>query len=84
MIDSNEFRRFVVWLENNKIRHYTKENRANLVQINAPEWNQSFVTYLDDVGVKYSKDKKPDIPKVVEALLRKAIALEYHDKAEQV
>lgn len=46
--DETEFRNFIVWLEDQKIRHYKIEDRGNLRNIPSSEWPKSFekVSYL--------------------------------------
>uniref|UniRef100_A0A8C9W1G5 RNA transcription, translation and transport factor protein n=1 Tax=Scleropages formosus TaxID=113540 RepID=A0A8C9W1G5_SCLFO len=40
--DDTEFRNFVVWLEDQKIRHYKIEDRGNLRNIHSSEWPKFF------------------------------------------
>lgn len=40
--DETEFRNFIVWLEDQKIRHYKIEDRVNLRNIPSSEWPKSF------------------------------------------
>lgn len=40
--DDNEFRNLIVWLEDQKIRHYKIEDRAALRNTPAPEWTKAF------------------------------------------
>lgn len=40
--DETEFRNFIVWLEDQKIRHYKIEDRGNLRNISSSEWPESF------------------------------------------
>lgn len=47
IVDETEFRNFIVWLEDQKIRHYKIEDRGNLRNIhNATEWSKSFEKVL--------------------------------------
>uniref|UniRef100_A0AAR2LKP8 RNA transcription, translation and transport factor protein n=1 Tax=Pygocentrus nattereri TaxID=42514 RepID=A0AAR2LKP8_PYGNA len=36
--DETEFRNFIVWLEDQKIRHYKIEDRGNLRNIPSSDW----------------------------------------------
>ncbi|KQK76568.1 hypothetical protein AAES_134249 [Amazona aestiva] len=40
--DETEFRNFIVWLEDQKIRHYKIEDRGNLRNIHSDDWPKSF------------------------------------------
>uniref|UniRef100_A0A8C7JL73 RNA transcription, translation and transport factor protein n=1 Tax=Oncorhynchus kisutch TaxID=8019 RepID=A0A8C7JL73_ONCKI len=40
--DETEFRNFIVWLEDQKIRHYKIEDRGNLRNIPSSGWPKSF------------------------------------------
>lgn len=40
--DETEFRNFIVWLEDQKIRHYKIEDRGNLRNIHSEDWPKSF------------------------------------------
>ncbi|KAL8182806.1 UNVERIFIED_CONTAM: hypothetical protein K2H54_001727 [Gekko kuhli] len=47
--DETEFRNFIIWLKDQKIRHYKIGDRGNLRNIhNAAEWTKSFEKYLKD------------------------------------
>uniref|UniRef100_A0A336LPN2 CSON010682 protein n=1 Tax=Culicoides sonorensis TaxID=179676 RepID=A0A336LPN2_CULSO len=49
--DPKEFRNLVLWLEDQKIRHYKIEDRAGLRNINnGPEWEKAFEKYKQDLG----------------------------------
>lgn len=49
--DETEFRNFIVWLEDQKIRHYKIEDRGNLRNIPSSDWPKSFekVSYLGSI-----------------------------------
>ncbi|KAG3261210.1 hypothetical protein H1C71_016147 [Ictidomys tridecemlineatus] len=53
--DETEFRNFIVWLEDQKIRHYKIEDRGNLRNIHSSDWPKFF----EKVTEKY-KDLVPD------------------------
>lgn len=40
--DETEFRNFIVWLEDQKIRHYKIEDRGNLRNIPSSDWPKFF------------------------------------------
>jgi len=40
--DETEFRNFIVWLEDQKIRHYKIEDRGNLRNIPSSDWPKYF------------------------------------------
>lgn len=42
--DETEFRNFIVWLEDQKIRHYKIEDRGNLRNIHNSEWSKQYET----------------------------------------
>lgn len=74
--DSREFASTVLWLEDQKIRHFTIEDRENLRNIDEPEvWKRAYADYKTHLGV-------PDMPTATEELiwiLGEAIELEYSD-----
>lgn len=48
--DETEFRSAVMWLEDQKIRHYKVEDRDALRNFADPNWNETFKTYQNDLG----------------------------------
>ncbi|XP_013422185.1 RNA transcription, translation and transport factor protein [Lingula anatina] len=74
--DESKFRLFVVWLEDQKIRHYKIEERAKLRMTEAPEWDSAFNEYLQDLGFPI---KSHDRNAVTEWLLGYAVRLVYGD-----
>jgi RLL motif-containing protein 1 len=44
--DETEFRNFIVWLEDQKIRHCKIEDRGNLRNIHSSDWPKVFEKYL--------------------------------------
>lgn len=77
--DETEFRNFIVWLEDQKIRHYKIEDRGNLRNIhNATEWTTSFEKYLKDVNCPFSVQERQE---TIDWLLGLAVRLEYGDNA---
>nr|XP_040131301.1 RNA transcription, translation and transport factor protein [Ictidomys tridecemlineatus] len=55
--DETEFRNFIVWLEDQKIRHYKIEDRGNLRNIHSSDWPKFFEKVR--IAEKY-KDLVPD------------------------
>lgn len=47
--DEEQLKALVVWLEDQKIRHYKIEDRAPLREKNGKEWMDTFWTYLKDL-----------------------------------
>uniref|UniRef100_A0A182P5N2 RNA transcription, translation and transport factor protein n=1 Tax=Anopheles epiroticus TaxID=199890 RepID=A0A182P5N2_9DIPT len=79
--DPKDFRSFVMWLEDQKIRFLPIEERQPLRKINAPdEWNRAYEKYKKDIKVpEHLKTKHEEVA----WLLLYAIRLEYTDNAEQ-
>ncbi|KYO47227.1 RNA transcription, translation and transport factor protein isoform X1 [Alligator mississippiensis] len=78
--DETEFRNFIVWLEDQKIRHYKIEDRGNLRNIHNDEWPKSFEKYLKDVNCPFKLEERQE---TVDWLLGLAVRLEYGDNAEK-
>uniref|UniRef100_A0A8D0BTL1 RNA transcription, translation and transport factor protein n=1 Tax=Salvator merianae TaxID=96440 RepID=A0A8D0BTL1_SALMN len=79
--DETEFRNFIVWLEDQKIRHYKIEDRGNLRNIhNAAEWTKSFEKYLKDVNCPFTVQERQE---TIDWLLGLAVRLEYGDNADK-
>ncbi|TKC46441.1 hypothetical protein EI555_011667, partial [Monodon monoceros] len=78
--DETEFRNFIVWLEDQKIRHYKIEDRGNLRNIHSSDWPNFFEKYLRDVNCPF---KIQDRPEAIDWLLGLAVRLEYGDNAEK-
>uniref|UniRef100_A0A2M4BXB5 Putative carnitine deficiency associated protein n=1 Tax=Anopheles marajoara TaxID=58244 RepID=A0A2M4BXB5_9DIPT len=78
--DLKEFRSLVVWLEDQKIRHYTIENREDLKKVGAADtWNAAYRQYQHDVGMPQELETRQE---QLTWLLLHAIRLEYSDKVE--
>ncbi|KAL2098505.1 hypothetical protein ACEWY4_004985 [Coilia grayii] len=78
--DETEFRNFIVWLEDQKIRHYKIEDRGNLRNIPSSEWPRSFQKYLQDVSCPFGAQERQE---AVDWLLGLAVRLEYGDNVEK-
>ncbi|XP_005996050.1 RNA transcription, translation and transport factor protein isoform X2 [Latimeria chalumnae] len=74
--DESEFRNFIVWLEDQKIRHYKIEERGNLRNIHSSDWPNHFQKYLQDVNCPF---EAPDRQETIDWLLGLAVRLEYGD-----
>ncbi|CAD7692084.1 unnamed protein product [Nyctereutes procyonoides] len=51
--DETEFRNLIVWLEDQKIRHYKIEYRGNLRNIHSSDWPKFFEKYLRDINCPF-------------------------------
>ncbi|XP_058130456.1 RNA transcription, translation and transport factor protein-like [Anopheles ziemanni] len=79
--DPKDFRGFVAWLEDQKIRFYPIEERAPLRKTSAlDEWNAAFEKYKKDIKLPGNLKSKPE---QITWLLLYAIKLEYTDNADQ-
>ncbi|XP_012679238.1 RNA transcription, translation and transport factor protein isoform X2 [Clupea harengus] len=78
--DETEFRNFIVWLEDQKVRHYKIEDRGNLRNIPSSEWPKYFEKYLEDVTCPFSVQERPE---AIDWLLGLAVRLEYGDNVEK-
>ncbi|KAF3831154.1 hypothetical protein GH733_002392 [Mirounga leonina] len=79
--DETEFRNFIVWLEDQKIRHYKIEDRGNLRNIHSSDWPKFFEKYLKDVNCPF---KIQDRQEAIDWLLGLAVRLEYGDNGTVV
>lgn len=71
----------VVWLEDQKIRIYKIEDRAELRKLESPHWMNSFHQYCTDVGLPITLLSTP--LEQIEWLLGHASRLEYADNVDQ-
>ncbi|XP_066177610.1 RNA transcription, translation and transport factor protein isoform X1 [Sylvia atricapilla] len=78
--DETEFRNFIVWLEDQKIRHYKIEDRGNLRNIHSEDWPKSFEKYMKDVNCPFKIQERQE---TVDWLLGLAVRLEYGDNADK-
>lgn len=79
-LDPKQFRATVLWLEDQKIRHYKIEERAGLRMLEAEtEWDVAFEAFKKSVGVpEYLKSRTEELA----WLLAYATRLEYYDNCE--
>ncbi|XP_076816841.1 RNA transcription, translation and transport factor protein-like [Clavelina lepadiformis] len=73
-----EFRKLVVWLEDQKIRHYKIEDRAKLKNIQLETWSSVCNDYLKAICCPFTERLS-----LTDWLLGYAIRLEYGDNAKQ-
>ncbi|XP_057338723.1 RNA transcription, translation and transport factor protein isoform X1 [Microplitis mediator] len=73
--DTEHFRKLVSWLEDQKIRHYTIEDRAGLREIGSSNWDKSFDKFIQDVGCPVTSSNLDKL----EWLIGLAVRLEYED-----
>ena len=75
--DPDDLKVLVIWLEDQKIRHYKVEDRANLHNHEGTVWIQTFVRYLEDLECPYNFDS--GCRSVLDWLLGIAVRYEYED-----
>ncbi|XP_078675740.1 RNA transcription, translation and transport factor protein-like isoform X2 [Branchiostoma floridae x Branchiostoma belcheri] len=76
--DEAQFRNMIVWLEDQKVRHYKIEDRANLRNIQSADWPTAFKQYLEELACPVNHGDKSA---VMDWLLGYAVRLEYGDNA---
>jgi RLL motif containing protein 1 len=77
--DEKQFRNLVLWLEEQKIRHYKIEDRTDLRKINIDSWLQAFEKYKNDLSCPEELTSKLDQLKWIVAY---AVKLEYLDNGK--
>ncbi|XP_071453794.1 RNA transcription, translation and transport factor protein [Hetaerina americana] len=77
--DERQFRSLIVWLEDQKIRHYKIEDRESLRNISSPDWLNHFTQYYSDLVAPDFKKREEQL----DWLLAFAIRLEYSDNADK-
>ncbi|XP_013190136.2 RNA transcription, translation and transport factor protein [Amyelois transitella] len=78
--DEKEYRSVVLWLEDQKIRHYKIEEREGLRNIDSDSWNEAYDVYQRDL-VSPTVDGQPN--EQLNWLLSYAVRLEYADNVEK-
>jgi len=78
--DEQSVRKLVVWLEDQKIRHYAIEARRPLKQITEKSWPLTFEKYLSDMQCPLAPEP---LAACVDWLLAVAVQLEYSENPEQ-
>jgi RLL motif-containing protein 1 len=77
--DTLDYRNLVLWLEDQKIRHYKIEDRKALRDINSSDWPKTFKQYRDDLACPVLSGKPGE---QLEWLLAFAVRLEYSDSGK--
>lgn len=78
--DEKEYRSVVLWLEDQKIRHYKIEEREGLRNIDGDSWKEAYDSYQRDL-VSPVGDGTPN--EQLNWLLSYAVRLEYADNVEK-
>ncbi|XP_077462165.1 RNA transcription, translation and transport factor protein [Stigmatopora argus] len=78
--DETQFRNIIVWLEDQKIRHYKIEDRGNLRNIPNSDWPKAFHKYLQDVNCPFGVSERAE---AVDWLLGLAVRYEYGDNLDK-
>ncbi|XP_012255313.1 RNA transcription, translation and transport factor protein [Athalia rosae] len=73
--DPKHFRKLVVWLEEQKIRHYQIEERGELRNMNSNNWSETFTKYCYDVACPITTEPIDRL----EWLVGYAVKLEFQD-----
>ena len=76
----NQFRDLVIWLEDQKIRHYTIDDRRALRDTNSPDWKVTFDKYLTDLVCPILSGSQLE---VLDWLLGVAVRYEYGESPEK-
>lgn len=79
LIDEKQVRNLILWLEDQKIRQYKVEDRADLRDVDSPNWPKAFQKYCHDVASPLQGVK---IAEQLEWLLGFAVRLEYADNCK--
>lgn len=78
--DDQDFASTVLWLEDQKIRHYKIEDRGPLRNIdNFAEWENAFEKYKTDIGAPKFETRIEDL----QWILSYAVRLEYMDRVDE-
>ncbi|XP_011306941.1 UPF0568 protein C14orf166 homolog isoform X1 [Fopius arisanus] len=77
--DPEHFKNLVVWLEDQKIRHYAIQDRSDLRDIHNTEWNKTFEKYILDVGCPVTTTNLDKL----EWLVGLAVRLDFEDNLEK-
>lgn len=77
--DEKEYRSVVLWLEDQKIRHYKIEDRTGLRNIDAEIWKEAYDSYQKDL-VSPASNGTPN--EQLNWLLSYAVRLEYADNGK--
>jgi len=75
-----EYRSLIIWLEDQKIRHYKIEDRAELRNADSAGWHENFLKYLKDMDCPMITGSKLEM---LDWLVGQAVKLEYGDKKDE-
>lgn len=78
--ESNDLKILVVWLEDQKIRHYKIDDRAGLREHKGAEWERSFQQYLKELECPFNFGMHSQ--SVVDWLLGVALRYDYKDASK--
>jgi len=78
--NSEQSKQMVVWLEDQKIRHYSIDDRAGLRNIASSEWQSCYDKYLRDLACPIMSGSQAE---VLDWLLGCAVRFEYGERVEQ-
>lgn len=78
--DETQFRNCIVWLEDQKIRHYKIEDRGNLRNIPSADWPKAYQKYLQDLNCPFGVEERQE---AVDWLLGLAVRYEYGDNVDK-
>lgn len=78
--DETTFRNLLVWLEDQKVRHYKIEDRLGLRTICSGDWEAACDAYLGEIGCPIGRDER--LP-LIDWLLGFALRLEYGDNVDK-
>lgn len=76
----DQYRGLVVWLEDQKIRHYKIDDREALRDIKSEKWPQTLQKYLSDLDCPLTSTSPPEL---LHWVLGMAIKLEFGDSKEK-
>nr|XP_057941955.1 RNA transcription, translation and transport factor protein isoform X4 [Doryrhamphus excisus] len=78
--DETQLRNCIVWLEDQKIRHYKIEDRGNLRNIPSSDWPKAYHKYLQDLNCPFGPSERAE---AVDWLLGLAVRYEYGDNVNK-
>ncbi|XP_063222157.1 RNA transcription, translation and transport factor protein [Bacillus rossius redtenbacheri] len=78
--DDDQYRNLVIWLEDQKIRHYKIEDRQKLRDTKSSDWVKGYKTYLKDLACPVQTEKRAE---QLQWLLSFAVRLEYADNVDK-
>lgn len=78
--DPKSFRQILLWLEDQKIRHYKIDERAELRKIGSPDWQKAYEKYKTDLNCPKELISAEDQLKWI---CNYAVKLEYMDNVDE-